>query len=734
MHLLPEGERAFLFDVISGLRGERVLFCASARKTSEVAPIPIPFGQRKIIGNLNREETRSLITDILKQRNVILSESEGSTFSVSDPLLDFIFQKTGGNPLFISALLDKLMSQGLIVKGMDPRFQLSAGMTEGEGVFDLADKQAIQGVPYTLRGLLQSRVDGLSPEAKRLFQLISVISLNEEVDLTLLQNLSRHEMVRRIFGMDPSLRWDDRGALEEVKELPTHSLYKDVAYETMPLAMRTELHSLVSIVLELTYPREKIVDQMVYHLRRAGQKSRFAQWLEIAIERAVSEYQMDKVIALSKEALALDLTHQRRVNISRRLSDAYSHIGEKDPALEVAQAALPFASKPEKVSFLVQIAQLYRKQGLMNEARAAADLALDEAKEVGDPKCLMLAVKMRGNIAYVEGDNAKARECYVFSLGVAARENDIVEQARLHFNLGLLQGRETNDGQDIAYFQRAYELERKVGNPIGEADALFAMTEALVKLGKTEEVKARLEEILKIYKSLGNLEGQAGIYRKLGRLNLDEKNWDQAQTYLIQASRIAEKTREIGQLISIYEDLGRLELERKQGNYLVQAREYFQRAYDLAIQFGDPEKIVSTLIYQGLERRKSVYTVEALRKFQEAYKLANNGVSKDTLGSCLVNIAIAYVDLGAHETATEWAKTAEAHLQKFPRPSDLKELKREVWDKLPPSVSDFDRGLERAAGTIHLDNATPRPDARETKEKDPKARRRGSKGHPFHGK
>ena len=72
----------------------------------------------------------------------------------------------------------------------------------------------------------------------------------------------------------------------------------------------------------------------------------------------------------------------------------------------------------------IQIADIYRNQGFMPEAEAAAGLAQSKAIECTDETAIMQAVKMRGIIAYYRGDNKASEECFIFALGLAERLGD----------------------------------------------------------------------------------------------------------------------------------------------------------------------------------------------------------------------------------------------------------------------------------------------------------------------
>src|SRR3989338_6624478 len=460
---------------------------------------------------------------------------------ITPGLLNFIFDRSKGNPLFITALIDRLRS-------------LNA-MANSDIGWKVTKPEVLEGVPYTLRDLIQSRIDALPDDAKRLFQIISVITLGNDVDMTIVRKLSRHAMAERTMGGDLDLRNLEvirrEGLLSENHgdwQLD-HILYKEVAYGNMPRALKADTHALVAVVLEQTYPEKQIVEGMIHHLRAAGQLGQLGRWLKSGIEQASEANQMERVVALSNEALGLSyLNSSERVKISLQLSKALSFLGERDAALATAQSVVPIASDLEKVDLLIQIADIYRKQGSMTEAEFAADSAHARAQECQDESAIqnesaiMKAMKMRGIIAYYRGNNTASEECYVFALNAAQRLGDKKAEADLEYNLGLVKARQADYTTARTHFERAYQLEQELGRRLEEAKVLDALATRVDETGSRTYDLEILKKVLNIYESVGDSDGLAIINSKLGQTYYRQSEWHLSEYHYAQARDILLKT------------------------------------------------------------------------------------------------------------------------------------------------------------------------------------------------
>ena len=233
------------------------------------------------LGPLTPEQSRSLFEQLLKIDNQQTRE--------------FILDRADGNPFFLEELIRSLIDIGALV-------------TEENRLVATREINAVD-VPETLQSTLMTRIDRLQPPVKLTMQRASVIGrIFEERVLASLQRdqgtklvdalneLRRREFVR--------LKEEDDKADREY--LFKHAITHEVAYNSMLVARRKELHKLVAEVLEQLFP-ERLDDlsaTLGYHFEKADAPDRAIPYLERAADRARATFANTEAIAFYRSAIA----------------------------------------------------------------------------------------------------------------------------------------------------------------------------------------------------------------------------------------------------------------------------------------------------------------------------------------------------------------------------------------------------------------------------------------------
>ena len=170
----------------------------------------------------------------------------------------FLHARTLGNPFFVDEMLKTLIQRGRL-RRVDNRWV-------GWDVEDID-------VPATIREVILERVSALSPPARAIADLASVVGTRVS-----------HDMLRDASAMDPAafLSGADElrhaGIIAEIEEGSeiiydfTHPLLQRTLYEEVSAARRRELHALVARWLEEHYgpEAERHATELAFHYVRAG--------------------------------------------------------------------------------------------------------------------------------------------------------------------------------------------------------------------------------------------------------------------------------------------------------------------------------------------------------------------------------------------------------------------------------------------------------------------------------
>ena len=186
--------------------------------------------------------------------------------------------RTGGNPLFATTLLDSWLERGLL----------------GEGRSDLA--RLSSGLPDTVRELIEQMLEQLDPADRDLLAAASVIGQEfSAAAAAAATTRSETEVDARCDALVRSGRFIERAGEElwpdgtlAARYRFAHDLHREVLYDSLPPGRRLETHSRIGTRLENAYsasPKE-IAAEVAEHFVRAGDAGRAVVSLRLAAEQA----------------------------------------------------------------------------------------------------------------------------------------------------------------------------------------------------------------------------------------------------------------------------------------------------------------------------------------------------------------------------------------------------------------------------------------------------------------
>jgi class 3 adenylate cyclase/tetratricopeptide (TPR) repeat protein len=361
LHWVDAATEQFLAALVDGVPGMRVLLVFTYRPG-----YGHPFGERSFVtriapASLSSEDSARMAEDILQASGL------------PPALIALIAAKAEGNPFFVEEVVRSLRETGA-VRRADGRLVLTAPIDQIH-------------VPGTVQDVIAARIDRLAEEPKRALQVASVIG--REFTRRLLGRLSEREA-----GPDAALR--QLAAIELIREkalfpelayMFTHALTHDVAYETLLVQRRRELHRLIGLAIEELYA-ERIAEHyevLAHHFRQAEDWARALAYLLRSGEKAAGAAGFREALALYEQALeaARHLGESVPVetvkSIHRIRADLLHGIGEYGPAADEAR----------------QLAELARGVGdVAGEAGALAQQAWAEMWREDFPAALALAARV----------------------------------------------------------------------------------------------------------------------------------------------------------------------------------------------------------------------------------------------------------------------------------------------------------------------------------------------------
>ena len=284
---------------------------------------------------------------------------------------ELILQKSQGNPLYCEELSYALRDAGLL------RFE-GCECRVAEGV-DLATV----GIPDSVEGIINDRVDRLPPSQQMALKVASVIG--RLFSLRILRDVYPIEPDRARLPQD----LDSLSRLElivpdepepDLAYLFRHVITRDVVYDLLPYAQRMRLHHDVARWYELSLAGDLSPHYplLAHHWSLAGDEARAIDYLEQAGERAFHGGAYRETAGFLERALALQAKLAPGASPSREarweylLGEAHLSLGRLSRSREHAARALALLGRPIPTLFRLPAAYL-------------AQLALQVARRVGRP-------------------------------------------------------------------------------------------------------------------------------------------------------------------------------------------------------------------------------------------------------------------------------------------------------------------------------------------------------------
>jgi class 3 adenylate cyclase/tetratricopeptide (TPR) repeat protein len=235
---------------------------------------------------------------------VILEEGE-----VVPELRELILGRAGGNPLFVEELTQSLLENGSILR-KDHQYVLAGKPSE------------IQ-VPDTIQGIIAARMDRLEESLKRIMQVASVIG--QEFAYRILSTLigRREDLKGSLLNLQSLEFIYEKQLFPELEYIFKHALTQEVAYNSLLVKRRRELHEKIGAAIEQVYAErlEGYYEILAYHYVHSDNASKAVEYLDLANQKTARANALEDAKAYFDKAMELlDTLPETEENQERRIS------------------------------------------------------------------------------------------------------------------------------------------------------------------------------------------------------------------------------------------------------------------------------------------------------------------------------------------------------------------------------------------------------------------------------
>jgi tetratricopeptide (TPR) repeat protein len=317
-------------------------------------------------------QMRSELTD------AILSGAE-----VAPEIKELILNKAGGNPLYIEEFVHHLLENG------------SIRIKDGHYVLDV-DASDIQ-IPDTIEGIIAARMDRLEDIQKPTLQTAAVIG--RTFSYRVLQNvMDMQAELKSVLLKLQSLEFVyEQSVFPELEFIFKHVLTQEVAYKSLLLKKRKDLHAQIGQAIEQLYPDrlEAFYEVLAYHYSLSENGAKASLYLKLSGQKAMHNYSAWEAMSFYNQAIAiLDRMPADLEQKSIKLEVLYLSISPLI-ALGFPENSLPILEQGERLArelddqhrlfrFHTNIGFFYCTIGKYPDARTYIEQAFDAAEKLQD--------------------------------------------------------------------------------------------------------------------------------------------------------------------------------------------------------------------------------------------------------------------------------------------------------------------------------------------------------------
>ncbi len=439
----------------------------------------------------------------------ILEEGE-----VAPELRQLILNRAAGNPLFMEEFTHTLLENGSIER-KEERYVLSGKASD------------IQ-VPDTIQGIISARLDRLEDNLKRTMQVASVIG--RDFAFRILHTITgmREELKSYLLNLQGLEFIYEKRLFPELEYIFKHALTQEVAYNSLLLKRRKEIHEKIGRAIEELYPErlEEFYEMLAFHYSKSHNLEKAYQYLKLSGNKATKNHSIWEAFRFYKEAS----------NVFSDLPESDKNRRTKLEVLHLLTVPMGMLGYPEDSSQILQ-----------EGARLSTDL--------GDQRSYAIFLSKIGHSHFATGNPLLGIKFCEKSLHEAEQLQDVSIMVPIGNELCgsyMVSGnylRVTDIAQKIiALVERSEKQHEFFGRPFNVyVDVLGYYGLGMATLGSSEKAKIFCEKGLKFALEINHLASLSYIELCYGLVHLQLGNGKDASEHLHKSLAYAEE----GQIILI---------------------------------------------------------------------------------------------------------------------------------------------------------------------------------------
>ena len=320
---------------------------------------------------------------------------------MGEDLEELILNKTEGIPFFVEEFMKSLKDLGMI-EWKDSGYYLAKDITE-------------MAIPSTIQEVIMARVDSLPDGAKSVLQTGSAIGREFSCELIKrVTGIPTPEMTPHLSVLRDSELLYERGIFPQATYIFRHSLTQEVAYDSLLLKRRQEIHERIGKAIEELYAdrMEEFYEMLAHHYSRSENWEKAYEYLKLSGDKATRSNSNWEAFRFYREGIETlsnqpDTAENKRRGIEIRLSMdlPMRSLGYPEDSLTVLQEgerlAVDLDDQRSLAIFCSMTSVRCMIKGETREAITYAEQGLEAARKTNDleliaPTALDLCISYAG--------------------------------------------------------------------------------------------------------------------------------------------------------------------------------------------------------------------------------------------------------------------------------------------------------------------------------------------------
>lgn len=519
--------------------------------------------------------------------------------------IDFLYNTTRGNPLFIVEVVNLLKERGVLVQ-KDDLWQITEKLTDID-------------IPPSIMGVINKRIEYLKDNIQRVLKYASVegerfttVTLSKLLnwkELPLLEKLDVLENIHRLIE-----KLETEGALKESGMLYqfTHSLVRKAFYDSLNVRQKQILHKKLGEILEVEYQDniDEIVTQLAVHFEKAEEFEKAAKYRLMSAVKANNLYCIEEAIKDCEDGIELlnklDKSGEnvrRKIDLLLELGRARELNNDWDYAWEEYEKAQGLAKKIDDQKRISDVyygyGRISHKKGEYERAIDSLNRSLEIKKNLGDKIGISALLEIIGiNCIYFQNRLFDAMVNFKMSLIIKDELEDELGKARLLQRIGTVYYKLGENDEAFTNLEKALSIAVKYDDPYVQALSLSGIAGIHLARGEWEKALKKYHESLKHLEKIGKiLTIEIGMLLAMGHCYFEgEGDVNSALKYYETALALSEEVRNLNGIAWAHTNIGKI---KKEKNDLEEAERHLIKGIEIYQHIKDDLGISFTLDHIG---------------------------------------------------------------------------------------------------------------------------------------